>query len=309
MSRLSARVTRIMGHNPGPFTLTGSCTYLLGTQRARVLIDTGDNTPAAATTKYLEDLRRVLTNAPYSEERPITVSHIIISHYHHDHIGGVPGVLALLKDLYARADWRKSDQPPMPEVWKFPLQDEDYGFPIQPLKDGQIINIDEDTTLKVHHTPGHTKDHACFSLPQEQAIFCADAILGQGSAVFEDYTSYIKSLHGLEAAALALCTAINRSVRLYCGHGPVVDEGAEKIQEYLKHRRDRELQVLAALANGPPPKSPDELTAIVYKGTPANLMEAAKGNLVQALSKLELHGEIMKTADGKFQLQGGKASL
>lgn len=87
-----------------------------------------------------------------------------------------------------------------------------------------------------------------------------------------------------------------------------------KIQEYIDHRRARELQILEVLDSSPEALSPSELTALVYKGTPANLMKAAEGNLSQALTKLELDGDICKMGNGSYQImsrasQKGVSSL
>ncbi len=40
VTRLSERVVRIMGLNPGPFTLTGTNTYLIGAGPSRFLLGT-----------------------------------------------------------------------------------------------------------------------------------------------------------------------------------------------------------------------------------------------------------------------------
>lgn len=62
------------------------CILLRSNINRRILIDAGDeNVP-----NYVQNLKSVL------HEENATISNIIITHWHHDHIGGVKDVLGLL---------------------------------------------------------------------------------------------------------------------------------------------------------------------------------------------------------------------
>lgn len=261
IERLSPLVTRVLGQNPGPYTLQGTNTYIIGTSRSPslVLLDAGQDIPS-----YIPLLRSAL--AGYSGH----VKDIILSHHHHDHILGLRSVLPCLKELGG----------PAPHIHKFlcrnnPNDDEQTksilaelkglyqpgkdNEPISHLQDGQKIDVaDGQATLKVISTPGHTEDSASFLLSlqdskidSESVLFTADTVLGQGTAVFTDLKALISSLERLIQEVQDPNTA--SPVKLYCGHGPIVEDGAAKMREYIDHRMQREQQVLDALrqANRP----------------------------------------------------------
>ena len=106
------------------------------------------------------------------------------------------------------------------------------------LNDLDEIKV-EGATLKVFHTPGHSQDHLVIQLKEENAIFSADCVLGEGTVVFENLSKYLKSLERLLEM---------NGKKFYPGHGPVVDNPKVKINDYFKTRMEREAQIVDVLS-------------------------------------------------------------
>lgn len=253
-------MTRVLGQNPGPYTLQGTNTYLIQSSdpRSAILLDTGEGKEA-----YLPLLKQAFTEKQYK-----SISDIIISHYHHDHTLGITSVL----------EWLHERGSELPTVHKFPSthkQQNDQqlvqmlekhsayqgkGQPFQHLTDGQIFQLASDSKLRVLHTPGHTEDSASFLLATKNitSLFTADTVLGQGTAVFVDLKALISSLERMIQETQQASANKDGGVQLLCGHGPVVDDGIAKMKQYIEHRMEREKQVLEALKKSTQPQTAEQ---------------------------------------------------
>ena len=267
----SERVSTVLGQNPGPFTGPGTNTYLVGTGKRPILLDTGIGLDV-----YDPLLERGLSETKGAAD----LQEIVLTHVHQDHIGGVPNVRKHFGELQVSK-----------RAW--PEKDADYDFPLTYIDDGARIETDG-ATLRAIHTPGHAKDHLCYYLEEEKALFTGDLVLGAGTTVVPeegggliDYMASLRKLLDLDLSVI------------YPAHGPAIREPYKKLNEYIAHRELRERQVLDALDAG--------LTRIpgmvqrIYTDVPEFLHKAA-GNSVQShLNKLKAEG-IVKEEDGEWAL-------
>jgi len=161
--------------------------------------------------------------------------------------------------------------------------------PLESIGDGDIVET-EGATLRAIFTPGHAPDHLCYVLEEEKNLFSGDNVLGIGTTVIPatsgDLGDYMNSLERALAEAPG---------QIYPAHGPRIDAGVAKIQEYLDHRRARERQVLEALEAG----DRDAMTMVkrIYVGYPENLHSAAAQSVTSHLKKLERDGRVQSHED------------
>ncbi|XP_022083322.1 endoribonuclease LACTB2-like isoform X2 [Acanthaster planci] len=251
----------------GLLLLTSHASVRLKFNYTRFLIDTGEKEKP----EYLTNLKTTLSSHRTS------IQEILITHWHHDHVGGISGVCDELQ-LASAIDVSKLPRSPTQNE-TIDGVDKKYKY----LEDGQILRTDG-ATLRVVYTPGHTDDHMVLYLEEENAVFTGDCILGEGTAVFEDLFAYMKSLE--------LIVALKPDV-LYPGHGPVIQDPVKKVQAYIDHRNMRERQILEVLeTNKDKALTSMEMVKIIYTETPEILHLAAASNVDHHLSKLEKEGKV-----------------
>jgi glyoxylase-like metal-dependent hydrolase (beta-lactamase superfamily II) len=177
---------------------------------------------------------------------------IALTHDHPDHAEGVPALRARLGD------------PPLGAM--------------AGLRDGDAFG-----PLTALHVPGHAPDHLVFVAGR--AAFTGDAVLGEGSVFIApgggSLGAYLDGLRRLRALRLE---------RLYPGHGPIVEDPATKLDEYIAHRLERERRIVAALAAGA--RTEDELLAAAWDEVPAGLRLPAAWTLAAHLDKLREEGRL-----------------
>ncbi|KAF8922988.1 hypothetical protein BGZ58_003503 [Dissophora ornata] len=339
--RLSERVVRVLGLNPSKFTLQGTNTYLIGKGPRKLLLDTGEGVP-----EYIPLLQSALDK----DLAGATITQVVCSHWHHDHVGGIQDVIQFLasRNIHLHNNNNNNDDAPTtttlsetrntrvapPGVFKYPdPEHDDPETQFQTLSDQEEIQVDEDTTLVTLHTPGHTSDHCSFYLKEENTLFTADCVLGQGTAVFEDLSSYIKSLEKQLAIVGGGGGGGVASFKIYPGHGPVIEDGPNKIREYIKHRLDREKQILGVLSLTTTPitsgtlesgsnnnnndtnaptvggKTAMQIVSVIYEAYPASLHRAAEHQVLLHLKKLEQDGKVKRKGAANFTEEGEEVDM
>jgi glyoxylase-like metal-dependent hydrolase (beta-lactamase superfamily II) len=152
------------------------------------------------------------------------------------------------------------------------------------LHDGDIVRVGN-LNITALHTPGHSADHLCFFLAADGAVFTGDLILGQGSSMVTypegDVAAYLRSLERL---------ALLQPRILFPGHWDPVQEAMAKIDEYRRHRLEREAQILAEVRRGAGTAA--DLTRRVYGELDDKLMVAADMTLRAHLRKLVDDGTV-----------------
>lgn len=265
--QVSPLIRRVIARNPGPFTFTGTGTYIVGHGEVAV-IDPGPDD---------DDHLRALLKAVEGE----TVSHVLVTHTHLDH--------SALARPFARATGATihAARPPAPDdVPGVVVEEGDDGAfaPDVEIGDG-VTFATPGWTLEAVATPGHTSNHLCFALKGENALFTGDHVMGWSTTVVSppdgDMGAYYASLDRVAARGFST---------LWPTHGPPVTEPAPFLAAYKAHRRAREAQILDAVRTGH--ATLGDIVPAVYAAVDQRLWPAAAHSALAHLIHLVRNGVV-----------------
>lgn len=255
--------------------MVGTNTYIVGTGRNRLLIDTGEGKPA-----WISSIQKVL------KDENVTITEAILTHWHHDHTSGQADLLRIS---------------PGTKIFK---NTPDRGQ--LDIDDGQTFKVDG-ASVRAVFSPGHTTDHMALILEEEDAMFTGDNVLGHGTAVFEDLGIYLNSLEKMRGIFGGRAYPGHGAV---IDDGP--SKILEYIR-HRKMREDQVIQVLKSSKSSPgvevaSGESEDwgsmEIVKIIYEAVPESLHLPAEKGILQILAKLKEEGKLEENLDtGRWRIK------
>ncbi len=278
---VSPLVRRIVAGNGGPFTFTGTCSYVVGRGRVAI-VDPGPDRP-----DHVDALMAAVAGE--------TVTHIVVTHTHVDHSPASRLLQAATgAPIVGCGPHRAARALAAGEANTMEGSGDLLYRPDRELREGESV-AGPGWTLTALATPGHTANHLAFALPEEQALFSGDHVMAWSTTIVGppdgSMTAFMASLEALRG----------RTDRVYWpGHGGPVREPERFVRALIGHRRAREASILHRLQAGD--RRIEEIVAAIYPGLKPALLGAAGLSVFAHLE--DLVGRGVATTDGAPRLDG-----
>ena len=246
-------------------TLAGTNTYVVGREPAYVI------DPGPADAAHLDSIRAEAASRG-------GIGGVLLTHGHSDHTEGVEA-------LGETVLWGETGGTSEAAVMIAAFGGSKGALDGLAPAGGRVADpgVSEIAGFTIVPTPGHATDHVCFV--RERVCFCGDLILGEGSTIVPpaaaggSLTDYMASLRRVDELDIDV---------LAPGHGPLINDPAARIAEYVEHRKSRERRLLAALDAGE--RSRAALLTTVWDDVPEQLRPAAAIAMQAHLEKLAAEG-------------------
>ncbi len=228
IAEVAPGIRRVVARNPSPFTLYGTGTYVLGRGNVAVI------DPGPADVEHIAALLDGLNGE--------TITHLLVTHTHVDHSPGC----RLLEEHTDANTYAYGPHGSGKLERGVPVEEGgDMDFrPDRQVRHGDVIQGDG-WSVECVHTPGHTSNHICYRLQEENALFTGDHVMGWSTSIVSppdgDMAAYMASLELL----------LEREDRIYWPtHGPCIDDPKPLVSAFIAHRREREEQIVACIGKG-----------------------------------------------------------
>jgi glyoxylase-like metal-dependent hydrolase (beta-lactamase superfamily II) len=277
----------VIADNPSKYTYFGTGTYIIGHDDVAVI------DPGPLLDSHRDALAAALDGA--------RVRAILVTHCHSDHsplaawLHDTTGAPRFAFGPHGTAD---SDSDLDGDIEEGLTLEEtiDTGFvPDVRVGDGEVVAMGSGWTMRAVFTPGHTSNHMCYALDEEQALFTGDHVMGWSTTVVSppdgDMRDYIDSLRKVMA---------RDDVTLWPTHGAPVTTPKPFLQAFLEHRLQREAQVLATVRSGL--SDIEAMVKVMYADVREELHKAAGRSVLSHLIKLVDDGAV--TVEGKLGSKG-----
>jgi len=163
--------------------------------------------------------------AALAHEREATISHILLTHAHFDHVGG----LAELAEETSAPIYIHPEAIPMLERAPESAARFNLTLPAPPAADQMLAEGDEvkvgQLKFEVLFTPGHAPGHVCFYLREHGVLFDGDVLfqqsIGRTDLPGGDYPLLMKNIR-------EKLLVLPEETAVLSGHGPATTIGQEK---------------------------------------------------------------------------------
>jgi ribonuclease/clavin/mitogillin len=134
-------------------------------------------------------------------------------------------------------------------------------------------------TIEILHAPGHTPGCLALYVPERGALFATDTVMAMSTTVLRPPEGNLRAY----ATTLESFQQIGAKT-IYGGHGDPVADPAKRLDQLVRHREQREQELMRVLGEGT--YTVREIREIIYTGLPEVRWLLAEDQLRTGIDKL-----------------------